>query len=58
MDEFQETLQRWLAGHDNRGPGVSAGGFCDMAMGGDGNIKGGVYELTRGSSGLHLSPCF
>ena len=31
MDEFQETLQRWLAGHDNRGPGVSAGGFCDMA---------------------------
>lgn len=45
VDEFQETLQRWLAGHDNRGPGVSAGGFCELLQGSTA-MSQGVVILT------------
>lgn len=33
VDEFQESLNRWSAGASDQGPGVSAGGFCDLASG-------------------------
>lgn len=45
VDEFQETLQRWLAGQDKRGPGVSAGGFCELLQGSTA-MSQGVVILT------------
>ena len=50
IDEFQETLERWQSGCDNRG--VSMGGFCEVLQGSNSLTRGfiilsGTQELAQ-----------
>ena len=50
IDEFQETLQRWGSGRDNKG--VSMGGFCEVLQGSNSLTRGfiilsGTEQLSR-----------
>ena len=50
IDEFQETLQRWESGRDNKG--VSMGGFCEVLQGSNSLTRGfiilsGTEQLSR-----------
>ena len=47
VDEFQETLERWLDGHRE---GVSAGGFCEVLQGSTAMSRGVV--VITGTSEL------